>query len=149
MFFTRCDVFCDLLQYTRTENVICLFYTIQIKWLIEDLGGFWGMKKEKPVRWRDLTWIWRHLYVCALIDNGRNHWKWNQWKYTQKSINLLCWHWLEKTVGSIKVGYKPINTLSDCFPKPKDKIQTDQRKGVVYKIGCLDCNFVHIGQTDS
>ena len=23
-----------------------------------------------------------------------------------------------------------------------------QTKGVVYKIGCLDCNFVYIGQTD-
>ena len=34
-----------------------------------------------------------------------------------------------------------------CFPKPKDKLQTWGTKGVVYKINCLDCNFVYIGQT--
>ena len=26
LFFTRCDVICDLLQYTRTENVVYLLY---------------------------------------------------------------------------------------------------------------------------
>ena len=30
-----------------------------------------GMKKEKQVHWRDLTWIWRHLCVCHLIDHGQ------------------------------------------------------------------------------
>ena len=30
-----------------------------------------GMKKEKQVCCRDLTWIWRHLCVCPLIDHGQ------------------------------------------------------------------------------
>ena len=29
------------------------------------------MKKEKQVCWRDLTWIWRHLCACPLIDHGQ------------------------------------------------------------------------------
>ena len=41
LFFIRCDVFCDLLQYTHTwKNAIYLFYN----GLLKDLGG---MKKEK------------------------------------------------------------------------------------------------------
>ena len=38
----------------------------QVYWRI--LGG---MKKEKQVCWRDLTWIWRNLCVCPLIDHGQ------------------------------------------------------------------------------
>ena len=61
LFFTRCDVFCDLLQYTHTrENVIYLFYTIRIQMV------YWrilGHEKEKQVCWRDMAWIWRHLCV--------------------------------------------------------------------------------------
>ena len=30
-------------------------------------NDFGGMKREKQVCWRDLTWIWRHLCVCPLI----------------------------------------------------------------------------------
>ena len=47
VFFTRCDVFCDLLQYTHTQkNVIYLFYTMykNSKGSLKDLGG---MKKRK------------------------------------------------------------------------------------------------------
>ena len=44
--FTRCDVFCDLLQYTRTGK--CnqyLFYTIKI--LSGFIEGFLGHEKRK------------------------------------------------------------------------------------------------------
>ena len=41
------------------KNVIYLFYTIKFQM------GYWrilgGMKKDKQVCWRNLTWIWRHL----------------------------------------------------------------------------------------
>ena len=71
LFFTRCDVFCDLLLYTlthaRTEKCnLFVLYNKNSNGLLKD---FWGMKKEKQVRWRDLTWIWRHLCVCPLIDH--------------------------------------------------------------------------------
>ena len=65
LFFTRCDVFCDLLQYTHRKHVL---YSKNSNGLLKD---FWGMKKEKQVYWRDLTWIWRHQCVCPLIDHGQ------------------------------------------------------------------------------
>ena len=48
----------------------------------------------------------------------------------------------------VKVGYKPFNVLRTCFPRPKDKPSPLQCRGVVYKVGCVDCNFVYYGQTD-
>ena len=35
-----------------------------------------------------------------------------------------------------------------CFPRPKDKPPALQCRGVVYRIACVDCNFVYYGQTD-
>ena len=56
--FTRCDVFCDLLQYTHVEK--CDLFVLynknsKVYWRILD------MKKEKQVCWHDLT--------CPLIDH--------------------------------------------------------------------------------
>ena len=65
LFFTRCDVFCDLLQYIHSEK--CYLFVLY-NGLLKD---FLGMKKEKQVRWRDMAWIWRHLCVCPLIDHGQ------------------------------------------------------------------------------
>ena len=65
LFFTRCDVFCDLLQYTHTEK--CNLFVKYNKNSNDLLKDFWGMKKEKQVCWRDLTWIWRHLCVSTLL----------------------------------------------------------------------------------
>ena len=48
-----------------------------------------------------------------------------------------------------KVGYKPFRVLRTCFPRTKDKPSSLQCKSVVYKVGCVDCNFVYYGQTDS
>ena len=50
--------------------------------------------------------------------------------------------------NGVKVGYKPFNVLRMCFPRPKDKPSPLQCRGVVYKVGCVDCNFVYYGQTD-
>ena len=69
LFFTRCDVFCDLLQYTHTEKCyLFVLYNKNSNGLLKDFGG--GMRKEKEVRWRDMAWIWRHLCVCPLIDHS-------------------------------------------------------------------------------
>ena len=48
----------------------------------------------------------------------------------------------------VKVCYKPCNVLRTCFPRPKDKPSALQCRGVVYKVGCVECNFVYYGQTD-
>ena len=69
--FTRCDVFCDLLQYTDTDKCyLFVLYNKNANGLLED---FLVMKKEKQVCWRDMAWIWRHLCVCVcpLIDHGQ------------------------------------------------------------------------------
>ena len=50
--------------------------------------------------------------------------------------------------NGIKVGYKPLNVLRTCFPRPKDRPPALQGRGVVYKVGCVDCNFIYYGQTD-
>ena len=46
------------------------------------------------------------------------------------------------------MGYKPLNVLCTCFPRPKDKPPALQCRGVVYRVACVDCNFVYYGQTD-
>ena len=62
-----CDVFCDLLQYTCTEKCnLFVLYNKNSNGLLKDLGG---MKKEKQVCWRDLTWIWCLLCVFPLIHH--------------------------------------------------------------------------------
>ena len=50
--------------------------------------------------------------------------------------------------NGVKVGYKPLNVLRTCFPRPKDKTPALQCRGVVYRVACADCNFVYYGQTD-
>ena len=50
--------------------------------------------------------------------------------------------------NGVKVGYKPLNVLRTCFPRPKDKPPALQCRGVVYRVACIDCNFVYYGQTD-
>ncbi|XP_028418418.1 uncharacterized protein LOC114544426 [Dendronephthya gigantea] len=49
---------------------------------------------------------------------------------------------------NLKVGYKPIRTLNNCFPKPKDKPNIMQSREVIYQINCQNCEFVYIGQTE-
>ena len=68
LFFTLCDVFCDLLQHTCTEK--CNLFVLHNKKSNGLLKNFDGMKKEKQVCWHDLMWIWRHLCVF-LIDYGQ------------------------------------------------------------------------------
>ena len=48
----------------------------------------------------------------------------------------------------VKVAYKPIRTISQVFPRPKDRLADPQlKRNVVYKIPCKDCEFVYHGQT--
>ena len=55
--FTRCDVFCDLLQYTHTrKNVDYLFYTIKIKL-------FYTIKRKDLKDLWDYFWAGDDLFV--------------------------------------------------------------------------------------
>ena len=46
-----------------------------------------------------------------------------------------------------KVATKPLRTVGNMLPSLKDKINKFDRCGVVYKIPCLDCTGVYIGET--
>ena len=48
----------------------------------------------------------------------------------------------------IKVPTKPLRTVGNMLPSLKDKINEFDHCGVVYKIPCLDCTSVYIGETD-
>ena len=47
----------------------------------------------------------------------------------------------------IKVATKPLRTVGNMLPSLKDKINTFDKRGLVYKIPCLDCASVSIGET--
>ena len=47
----------------------------------------------------------------------------------------------------IKVATKPSRTVRNMLPSLKDKINKFDQRGVVYKIPCLDCTDVYIGET--
>ena len=46
------------------------------------------------------------------------------------------------------VALKPHHTLSSLFRKPKDAINFEQKRGLVYQISCRDCNAVYVGETE-
>ena len=51
------------------------------------------------------------------------------------------------TQVGIGVASKPHHTLSSLFCKPKDVINFEQKRGLVYQISCRDCNAVYVGET--
>ncbi|KAL9971690.1 hypothetical protein ACROYT_G017888 [Oculina patagonica] len=48
---------------------------------------------------------------------------------------------------NIRTAFKPCQTLSQIFKKPKDRPQDHQRRGIVYKVRCNDCVFTYIGES--
>ena len=51
------------------------------------------------------------------------------------------------TQVGIGVALKPHHTLSSLFRKPKDIINFEQKRGLMYQISCRDCNAVYVGET--
>ena len=47
----------------------------------------------------------------------------------------------------IRVAMKPHFTLSSIFQKPKDPIDFEEKRGLVYHISCRDCDAIYIGET--
>ena len=45
------------------------------------------------------------------------------------------------------MALKPHHTLSSLLPKPKDVINFEQKRGLVYQTSCRDCNAVYVGET--
>ena len=42
---------------------------------------------------------------------------------------------------------KPIRTIGQYLPSPKDPIATDEITCIVYEVPCKDCDFVYVGLT--
>ena len=47
----------------------------------------------------------------------------------------------------IGVAMKPHFTLSSIFRKPKDPIDFEEKRGLVYQISCRDCDTIYFGET--
>jgi len=58
---------------------------------------------------------------------------------TERTFRVLC---------NNGVGFKVLNMLRTCFMRPKDKLTTFQSRCVVYKVNCLDYEFVYYDQID-
>ena len=50
---------------------------------------------------------------------------------------------------NIRTAFKPCQTLSQIFKKPKDRPQDHQRTGIVYKVRSNDSAFTYIGESKS
>jgi hypothetical protein len=48
----------------------------------------------------------------------------------------------------VRVSFQPAHTLQQEIPKPKDKLDTNRRRDIVYKIECSVCEFTYYGQTN-
>ena len=51
------------------------------------------------------------------------------------------------TPVGIGTALKPHHTLYPLFRKPKDGINFQQKRGLVYQISCRDCDVMYIGET--
>ena len=84
LFFTRCDVFSDLLQYTPTEKCsLFVLYNKNSNGLLKILRDVWGMEKGKD---KSADVVWRHLCVSPLIDHGQQPMK-------MRTASRYCINW--------------------------------------------------------
>jgi len=67
--------------------------------------------------------------------------------FNKSSINLK--RKLEKIDSKVKIAFSNVNVLRDIvFSRVKDRIPKEKRSGVVYKIPCLGCSGVYLGETE-
>ena len=48
---------------------------------------------------------------------------------------------------NLKSAFKPCNKIKDFFKLPKDNVEKESIRGIVYSIPCADCDKVYVGQT--
>ena len=63
--------------------------------------------------------------------------------YVQDVSEATCIRQILSQVG-IGPAIKPHYTLS---PEPKDSVNFEQKRGLLYQISCRDCNAVFVGET--
>ena len=47
----------------------------------------------------------------------------------------------------IRVATKPLLTLEQMLPSPKDRPPSEEQTNVIYRINCADCSWSNIGET--
>ena len=47
----------------------------------------------------------------------------------------------------VRVAMMPFVTMGKSLPSPKDPLDVNKIRGIVYQVPCHDCPFVYIGQT--
>ena len=87
----------------------------------------------------------KNLYVCfSKMSNQKNNSSYAVLPYINDSTEPL--KRLLKRYG-IKTTTKPLRTLEQGFPSPKDRPLPEKQTNVVYKINCADCSWSYIGET--
>ena len=49
--------------------------------------------------------------------------------------------------ANIRTAFRPLETLSKIFRKPKDRAVDFKVPGIVYKVKCKDCHFTYVGES--
>jgi len=53
----------------------------------------------------------------------------------------------EHGIKDLMFGHRGINGAAKTFPPLKDKVEIKYAQNIIYKLGCLDCDKIYIGQT--
>jgi hypothetical protein len=72
-------------------------------------------------------------------------------KRCSKARVVSLWFWcriVSVSFYGIKITTKPLRTLEQRFPPPKDRPLPEKQSNVVYTISCADCSSSYIGETD-
>ena len=48
---------------------------------------------------------------------------------------------------NVKVAMKPVKTIGNFLPSPKDPVEYHEKSHLIYRIPCADCSYVYVGQT--
>ena len=83
----------------------------------------------------------KNLYVCFLKMLNQK-----VIPATRSSPTLTAQRNPFKRYG-IRTTTKPLRTLEQDFPSPKDRPLPEKQTNVIYKINCADCSWSYIGET--
>ena len=93
--------------------------------------------------------------LCSFEKDGKEQTKKENNK-EEKSKGMVVFPYLKGVTEQLKrvfgkhkiaTSIKPHQTLRNILVHPKDKINTEDKTDVVYKVICKTCNKVHIGET--
>ena len=91
--------------------------------------------------------------VTKLASNGTTFFT-SRWRHSQNiqcnySLHTRHIREIQKSFkrGRVKVAKKPIHTIGEILPSPKDPLTLQEKSCLVHQAPCFDCSFIYIGQT--